>query len=91
MQPDSLFWIALQSKPITAAALMMLVDEGRVNVEDPVEKYLPEFRGQMAAKANKRFGVQRWKHLVRIAAVDKSKYRCHTVRILRMKLPKHET
>ncbi len=47
MQPDSLFWIASQSKPITAAALMMLVDEGKVNADDPVEKYLPEFRGQM--------------------------------------------
>jgi len=47
MQADSMFWIASQSKPITAAALMMLVDEGKVNVDDPVEKYLPEFRGQM--------------------------------------------
>lgn len=47
MPPDAIFWIASQSKPITAAALMMLVDEGKVNVEDPVEKYLPEFRGQM--------------------------------------------
>lgn len=42
----ALFWIASQSKPITAAALMMLVDEGKVNLDDPVEKYLPEFKGQ---------------------------------------------
>lgn len=47
MQADSMFWIASQSKCITAAALMVLVDEGKVNVDDPVEKYLPEFRGQM--------------------------------------------
>lgn len=47
MPADAIFWIASQSKPITATALMMLVDEGKVNVEDPVEKYLPEFRGQM--------------------------------------------
>ena len=47
MRPDCLFWIASQSKPITATALMMLVDEGKVDVEDPVEKYLPEFQGQM--------------------------------------------
>jgi len=46
MRTDCMFWIASQSKPITGAALMILVDEGRVNVEDPVEKYLPEFRGQ---------------------------------------------
>jgi CubicO group peptidase (beta-lactamase class C family) len=46
MRTDALFWIASQSKPMTAAALMMLVDEGRVRVDDPVEKYLPEFKGQ---------------------------------------------
>jgi CubicO group peptidase (beta-lactamase class C family) len=47
MATDNLFWIASMSKPITATALMMLVDEGKVNVDDPVEKYLPEFKGQM--------------------------------------------
>ena len=46
MRTDSVFWIASQSKPITAAGLMILVDEGKVNVDDPVEKYLPEFKGQ---------------------------------------------
>ena len=46
MRPDCLFWVASQSKPITATALMILVDEGKVNVDDPVEKYLPEFKGQ---------------------------------------------
>ncbi len=46
MKTDNIFWIASQSKPITAAALMMLVDEGKVNVDDPVEKYLPEFKDQ---------------------------------------------
>jgi CubicO group peptidase (beta-lactamase class C family) len=43
---QALFWIASQSKPITAALLMMLVDEGKVALDDPVEKYLPEFKGQ---------------------------------------------
>lgn len=47
MRTDDLFWIASQSKPMTAAALMILVDEGKVNVDDPVEKYLPEFAGEM--------------------------------------------
>lgn len=47
MQPDAVFWIASQSKPITAIATMMLVDDGKISVDDPVEKYLPEFRGQM--------------------------------------------
>jgi CubicO group peptidase (beta-lactamase class C family) len=46
MRTDALFWIASQSKPMTVTALMMLVDEGKVSVDDPVEKYLPEFKGQ---------------------------------------------
>ncbi|HEY7315553.1 MAG TPA: serine hydrolase domain-containing protein [Gemmataceae bacterium] len=49
LKTDALFWIASQSKPITAAAFMMLVDEGKVKLDDPVEKYLPEFRGQWLA------------------------------------------
>ncbi|HVY70403.1 MAG TPA: serine hydrolase domain-containing protein [Verrucomicrobiae bacterium] len=47
MKPDAVFWIASQSKPMTATALMMLVDDGKVRIEDPVELYLPEFKGQM--------------------------------------------
>lgn len=47
MGTDALFWIASQSKPITAAALMMLFDEGKLQLDDPVEKYLPEFRDIM--------------------------------------------
>jgi CubicO group peptidase (beta-lactamase class C family) len=47
MPPNALFWIASTSKPMTATALMMLVDEGKVRLDDPVEKYLPEFHGQM--------------------------------------------
>lgn len=51
MRAENLFWIASQSKAMTAAALMMLVDEGKVNVDDPVEKYLPEFKAlTMAAE-----------------------------------------
>jgi len=44
MRTDMMFWIASQSKPITAAALMMLVDEGKLRLDDPVAKYLPEFK-----------------------------------------------
>ena len=46
MKTDDLFWIASMSKGMTAAAFMMLVDEGKVKLDDPVEKYLPEFKGQ---------------------------------------------
>jgi CubicO group peptidase (beta-lactamase class C family) len=43
MPVDAVFGIASMTKPITATALMMLVDEGKVNVDDPVAKYIPEF------------------------------------------------
>jgi len=43
MTKDTIFWIASMTKPITATALMILVDEGKVNVDDPVSKYIPSF------------------------------------------------
>jgi CubicO group peptidase (beta-lactamase class C family) len=43
MSPDTLFWIASMTKPITGTAILMLQDEGKLNVADPVAKYLPEF------------------------------------------------
>jgi CubicO group peptidase (beta-lactamase class C family) len=51
MPTNALFWIASTSKPMTATAVMMLVDEGKINLDDPVEKYLPEFHGQMVRPA----------------------------------------
>ncbi len=47
MTEDTLFWIASQSKPMTAVAVLMLVDDGKIKLDDPVEKYLPEFKDQM--------------------------------------------
>lgn len=44
MKPDAMFWIASMTKPITGAAVLMLQDEGKLNVDDPVAKYLPEFQ-----------------------------------------------
>jgi CubicO group peptidase (beta-lactamase class C family) len=44
MPANAVFWIASQSKPITATALMMLVDEGKVKLDEPVATYLPEFK-----------------------------------------------
>jgi CubicO group peptidase (beta-lactamase class C family) len=44
MQTGAIFWIASMSKPILATLLLMLQDEGLLSVDDPVEKYLPEFK-----------------------------------------------
>ncbi len=40
---DSLFWIASMTKPITGTAVMMMQEEGKLSVNDPVSKYIPEF------------------------------------------------
>lgn len=50
MAKDSLFWIASMTKPITAMGIMMLQDQGKLSINDPVEKHLPEFKGQMLLK-----------------------------------------
>jgi CubicO group peptidase (beta-lactamase class C family) len=49
MEPDSLFWVASQTKPITATAVMMMVDEGKLRLDDPITEYLPEFKEQWVA------------------------------------------
>ena len=46
MQMDSIFRIASMTKPVTSLAVMMLIEEGRVGLEDPVGKYLPEYAGR---------------------------------------------
>jgi len=44
MRPDAIFRICSMTKPITSVAVMMLYEEGRFLLEDPVSKYLPEFK-----------------------------------------------
>jgi CubicO group peptidase (beta-lactamase class C family) len=71
MKPDALFWIASQSKAMTATAVMMLLDEGKIALDDPVEKYLPEFRGQMvvAEKDNEHTLLRKPRHPITIREV----------------------
>ena len=45
MGKDSMFWIASMTKPMTAMGVMMLVEEGKVKLDDPLEKFVPEFKG----------------------------------------------
>ena len=51
MQPDSIFWLASMTKPVTSVAAMMLVEAGKLDLAAPVSRYLPEF-------ANTRVGVE---------------------------------
>jgi CubicO group peptidase (beta-lactamase class C family) len=47
MRSDTLFRIASMTKPITGIAVMILVEEGKLGLDDPVSKHLPDFAGQM--------------------------------------------
>jgi CubicO group peptidase (beta-lactamase class C family) len=44
MQTDAIFRIYSMSKPITSAAIMMLYEEGKFQLNDPVSKFIPEFK-----------------------------------------------
>lgn len=46
MQKDTIFQIMSMTKPITAIGIMMLAEEGKLALRDPVEDYLPEFHNQ---------------------------------------------
>ncbi|MBI5766762.1 MAG: beta-lactamase family protein [Verrucomicrobia bacterium] len=43
MTPDTLFNIMSMTKPVTAVALLMLQDDGKLSVNDPVTRFIPEF------------------------------------------------
>src|SRR4029077_10656718 len=42
LKPDAIFWIASMTKPVTSVAAMMLIEEGKLALTDPVSKYIPE-------------------------------------------------
>jgi len=46
MRNDAIFRICSMSKPITSVAVMMLYEEGKFLLDDPISKYLPEFKNQ---------------------------------------------
>ena len=52
MTADTIFRIYSMSKPITSVAAMMLVEDGKLRLEDPVSKYIPDF-------ANTKVGVEK--------------------------------
>jgi CubicO group peptidase (beta-lactamase class C family) len=49
MQKDTIFQIMSMTKPVTAIGIMMLAEEGKLALRDPVEQYLPEFHNQRVA------------------------------------------
>jgi CubicO group peptidase (beta-lactamase class C family) len=49
MKTNSIFWIASMSKPVTSVAAMILVDEGKLDLDAPVTRYLPELQDMRVA------------------------------------------
>ena len=49
MRPDTIFRIASMTKPITSVAVMMLHEEGRLSITDPLSRYLPAFKSPKVA------------------------------------------
>ena len=58
MPKDGVFRLASMSKPITAVAVMTMVEEGKVRLNDPVSRFIPEFKSMKVAlpKPNARGG-----------------------------------
>jgi CubicO group peptidase (beta-lactamase class C family) len=50
MQRDTLFRIASMTKPVTSAAVMMLIEEGKLALHDPIVRWLPEFADMRVMK-----------------------------------------
>jgi CubicO group peptidase (beta-lactamase class C family) len=49
MAKDAIFRLASMTKPVTAVAVMMLVEQGKVRLNDPVSRYIPEFKDTKVA------------------------------------------
>src|SRR5882762_703756 len=56
MRVDSIFRIMSVTKPVTCAGVMVLVDEGRLSLLDPVERFVPEFKGLKVNPCGTRVG-----------------------------------
>ena len=44
MKKDDIFWMASMTKPMTATAVLMLAEKGKLKLDDPISKYIPEFK-----------------------------------------------
>jgi methyl acetate hydrolase len=58
LAPDAIFFIASMTKPVTSVAIMMLIEQGKLSLDDPVSKYLPGFDNlQVITKFNEADGT----------------------------------
>ena len=66
MTRDTLFWLASTSKPFQAVAVMMLVDDGKIGLDDPVAKYLPHFKPRIATASDGKETLREPRHPITV-------------------------
>ena len=49
MSKDSLFWIMSMTKPVVGTSVLMMMEEGKLRLTDPVSKFIPEFKSMKVA------------------------------------------
>src|SRR5579862_7928397 len=54
MSKDSLFWIMSMTKPVVGTSVLMLMEEGKLRLTDPVSKFIPEFKSMKVAVIQER-------------------------------------
>jgi CubicO group peptidase (beta-lactamase class C family) len=54
LQKDAIFRIFSMSKPVAGVAILMLMEEGKLRLNDPVSKFIPEFKGMKVAVAQEK-------------------------------------
>lgn len=54
MSKDSLFWIMSMTKPVVGTSVLMLMEEGKLRLTDPVSKFIPEFKSMKVAVIEER-------------------------------------
>src|SRR5262249_3516742 len=54
MAKSSLFWIMSRTKPIVGTSMLMLMEEGKLRLTDPVSKFIPEFKNMKVAVMQER-------------------------------------
>ena len=67
MRTDNIFRLASMGKPVTAVAIMMLVEEGKVRLNDQVAQYIPEFKGLTKVAVPKPGGAENAHDLVDVS------------------------
>jgi methyl acetate hydrolase len=61
MTPDSVFWIASMTKPITSTAAMQMVEQGKLTLDEPIGKVLPELRSPRVLTGFDKSGQPRYR------------------------------